>query len=74
MNQPYHDIVRTIMRIIECNESYYIYNKYNWDYQHNWSNATLNRFFSLHYLLPFLLAALAIAHLIAQYEGPYILD
>jgi ubiquinol-cytochrome c reductase cytochrome b subunit len=30
------------------------------------SNATLNRFFSLHYLLPFLLAALAVAHLIAQ--------
>jgi len=29
------------------------------------SNATLNRFFSLHYLLPFLLAALALAHLIA---------
>jgi ubiquinol-cytochrome c reductase cytochrome b subunit len=29
------------------------------------NNATLNRFFSLHYLLPFLLAALAIAHLIA---------
>ena len=29
------------------------------------SNATLNRFFSLHYLLPFLLAALTIAHLIA---------
>ena len=29
------------------------------------SNATLNRFFSLHYLLPFLLAALAIAHLLA---------
>jgi ubiquinol-cytochrome c reductase cytochrome b subunit len=29
------------------------------------SNATLNRFFSLHYLLPFLLAALAIAHLMA---------
>ena len=38
------------------------------------SNATLNRFFSLHYLFPFLLAALALAHLIAQYEGPYILD
>ena len=33
-------------------------------------NATLNRFFSLHYLLPFLLAALVVAHLIAQYEGP----
>jgi len=29
------------------------------------SNATLNRFFSLHYLLPFILAALALAHLIA---------
>src|SRR6266436_1545162 len=29
------------------------------------SNATLNRFFSLHFLLPFLLAALVIAHLIA---------
>jgi len=28
------------------------------------SNATLNRFFSLHYILPFVLAALAIAHLI----------
>jgi len=29
------------------------------------SNATLNRFFSLHFLLPFLLAGLSIAHLIA---------
>lgn len=29
------------------------------------SNATLNRFFSLHYILPFVLAALAVAHLIA---------
>ena len=29
------------------------------------SNATLNRFFSLHYLLPFVLAALALGHLIA---------
>src|SRR6266436_6835892 len=29
------------------------------------SNATLNSFFSLHFLLPFLLAALAVAHLIA---------
>jgi len=29
------------------------------------SNATLNRFFSLHYILPFLLAALALGHLIA---------
>src|ERR1700729_1080745 len=37
------------------------------DYQHKCSvsNATLNRFFSLHFLLPFLLAALAVAHLIA---------
>lgn len=32
------------------------------------SNATLNRFFSLHYLLPFLLAALSVAHLIALHE------
>ena len=29
------------------------------------SNATLNRFFSLHYLLPFVLAALVVAHFIA---------
>ena len=32
-------------------------------------NATLNRFFSLHYLLPFLLAALAVVHLIAPMKG-----
>ena len=32
------------------------------------NNATLNRFFSLHYLLPFVLAALAIAHVIALHE------
>lgn len=32
------------------------------------SNATLNRFFSLHYLLPFVLAALAVVHLIALHE------
>jgi ubiquinol-cytochrome c reductase cytochrome b subunit len=32
------------------------------------SNATLNRFFSLHYLLPFILAALAVVHLIALHE------
>jgi ubiquinol-cytochrome c reductase cytochrome b subunit len=32
------------------------------------NNATLNRFFSLHYLLPFVLAALAVAHLIAIHE------
>jgi ubiquinol-cytochrome c reductase cytochrome b subunit len=31
-------------------------------------NATLNRFFSLHYLLPFVLAALAILHTIALHE------
>ena len=29
------------------------------------NNATLNRFFSLHFLLPFLLAALVVAHLMA---------
>jgi len=32
------------------------------------SNATLNRFFSLHYLLPFILAALVVVHLIALHE------
>jgi len=32
------------------------------------NNATLNRFFSLHYLLPFVLAALAVVHLIAVHE------
>jgi hypothetical protein len=38
------------------------------------SNATLNRFFSLHYLLPFVLAALVVAHFIALhlhgFQGP----
>ena len=29
------------------------------------NNATLNRFFSLHYILPFVLAALVVGHLIA---------
>lgn len=32
------------------------------------SNATLNRFFSLHYLLPFVLAGLAVVHIIALHE------
>ena len=32
------------------------------------SNATLNRFFSLHYLLPFLLAALALMHLLTIHQ------
>jgi ubiquinol-cytochrome c reductase cytochrome b subunit len=31
-------------------------------------NATLNRFFSLHYLLPFVLAALVVLHLMALHE------
>jgi ubiquinol-cytochrome c reductase cytochrome b subunit len=31
-------------------------------------NATLNRFFSLHYLLPFILAALVVMHFIALHE------
>lgn len=47
-----------------------VFNKYS-DYQPNCSvsNATLNRFFSLHYLLPFVLAALSVAHLIALHVG-----
>jgi len=32
------------------------------------NNATLNRFFSLHYLLPFVLAALAVAHLMTLHH------
>jgi ubiquinol-cytochrome c reductase cytochrome b subunit len=32
------------------------------------SNATLNRFFSLHYLLPFILAALVVVHLLTLHE------
>jgi ubiquinol-cytochrome c reductase cytochrome b subunit len=32
------------------------------------NNATLNRFFALHYLLPFVLAALALMHLIALHD------
>ena len=36
-----------------------------WSYQHICNNATLNRFFSLHYLLPFIIAALSAMHLIA---------
>jgi ubiquinol-cytochrome c reductase cytochrome b subunit len=35
------------------------------------SNATLNRFFSLHFLLPFLLAALVAGHFLAL-VGPLI--
>jgi ubiquinol-cytochrome c reductase cytochrome b subunit len=31
-------------------------------------NATLNRFFSLHFLLPFILAALACMHLLALHQ------
>ena len=33
------------------------------------NNATLNRFFALHFLLPFVLAALALMHLIALHDG-----
>ena len=32
------------------------------------NNATLNRFFSFHYLFPFVLAALAVVHIIALHE------
>jgi cytochrome c oxidase subunit 2 len=40
------------------------------DYQHKCSvnDATLNRFFALHFVLPFLLAALALMHLIALHD------
>ena len=32
------------------------------------NNATLNRFFSLHFVLPFIIAALAVIHLITLHE------
>ncbi len=37
------------------------------------SNATLNRFFSLHYLLPFILAALSAMHLLAKDQHGFII-
>lgn len=42
-----------------------------WDYQLECSvnNATLNRFFSLHFVLPFVLAALVLMHLISLHDG-----
>ena len=33
------------------------------------NNATLNRFFALHFVLPFVLAALVLMHLIALHDG-----
>lgn len=41
------------------------------DYQLTCSvnNATLNRFFALHFVLPFILAALALMHLIALHDS-----
>ena len=47
-----------------------IYIKYG-DYQQKCSvnNATLNRFFALHFVLPFVLAALALIHLIALHDS-----
>lgn len=38
-------------------------------YQQRRDNATLNRFFSLHFLLPFLLAALVVLHFIALHHN-----
>jgi ubiquinol-cytochrome c reductase cytochrome b subunit len=47
-----------------------LYIKYG-NYQHKCSvnNATLNRFFALHFVLPFVLAALALMHLIALHDS-----
>ena len=46
-------------------------NKLKWGYQLSRSvnNATLNRFFALHFVLPFVLAALALMHLIVLHEN-----
>ena len=35
------------------------------------NNATLNRFFALHFVLPFILAALVIMHLIALHDSAW---
>jgi ubiquinol-cytochrome c reductase cytochrome b subunit len=35
-------------------------------------NATLNRFFSLHYLLPFILAALAVVHMLTLHTNGWL--
>jgi len=50
-----------------CSENYFSIIK---DYQQKCSvnNATLNRFFALHFVLPFVLAALALMHLIALHD------
>ena len=44
---------------------------HKWSYQHQCSvnNATLNRFFALHFVLPFVLAALALMHLIVLHDN-----
>lgn len=65
-----NDIVRTIWKHIECNESGRGLKNGEWGYQQNSSvdNATLNRFFSLHYLLPFILVGLVVLHLIALHH------
>ena len=41
-----------------------------WSHQHNCSvnNATLNRFFALHFVLPFILVALVLMHLIGLHD------
>src|SRR6202023_23333 len=54
---------------IEDNESIellYYYSNFIWDYQQisSVSSATINRFFSLHFTLPFILAALVAGHLL----------
>ncbi|KAH0446298.1 hypothetical protein IEQ34_024873 [Dendrobium chrysotoxum] len=38
-------------------------------YRFSVNNATLNRFFALHFVLPFVLAALALMHLIALHDS-----
>nr|AGN49013.1 cytochrome b [Botrytis cinerea B05.10] len=52
--------------IVESNNTN-IYLTTDWGFSVN--NATLNRFFALHFVLPFVLAALALMHLIALHDS-----
>src|SRR5205085_11409432 len=64
-----YDIVRTIYKYIECNENLTLFKVImGLPTTCSVSNATLNRFFALHFVLPFVLAALVLMHLIALHD------
>jgi ubiquinol-cytochrome c reductase cytochrome b subunit len=65
-NRWWHSL--SLLVIIRIYNLYYIVNKTVIWGGFSVNNATLNRFFSLHYLLPFILRRLAIIHLLALHE------